>query len=242
MKIGIYSDIHANMEALDAVLEAMEKEGVERRYCLGDLVGYGPEPNECITKIKSNGDATIAGNHDKAAIDRQLLKDFNKNAALALQWTRGVLTSESIEFLKGLDLEIRWDNASAVHATPDEPGEWLYIMRQSDISRNLAVQTTAVCFIGHSHVPIVFVLDDKKDILIPDASEVRLQKDWKYLINVGSVGQPRDGDPRAAYGILDTDDHCFRLKRVSYAVEHVQKKMKEKGLPELLIRRLELGE
>jgi diadenosine tetraphosphatase ApaH/serine/threonine PP2A family protein phosphatase len=241
VKIGIYSDVHSNAEALDAVLGAMDKEHVERTFCLGDLVGYGPDPNLCVERVMKNADEILAGNHDHAVIGRLSTIGFNEAAALAVEWTMTVLSKNSAEFLNRLPLILRFDAIMAVHATPDVPGEWHYIMRQSDIERNLEVQQSPICFFGHSHIPVAFSRDPKGDILVLDTADVKFRDGWKYLINVGSVGQPRDGDPRAAYGILDTHDGVFRLKRLEYPVDEVQKKMEDLGLPESLIRRLAEG-
>jgi diadenosine tetraphosphatase ApaH/serine/threonine PP2A family protein phosphatase len=242
VKIGIYSDIHSNAEAFEAVLEALEKEHVERTLCLGDVVGYGPDPNLCVERAMRNADEILAGNHDHAAIGRLSIEDFNEAAAKAIEWTKGVLSQISAEFLNRLPLEYQFQPIMAVHATPEAPDEWLYIVKKSDIERNLVCQNQPICFFGHSHVPVAFSRDDQGDILIQEATEVRFKDGWKYLINVGSVGQPRDGDPRAAYGIVDTEEGCFRLKRADYPIERVQKKMADEGLPERLIRRLSLGQ
>jgi diadenosine tetraphosphatase ApaH/serine/threonine PP2A family protein phosphatase len=242
VKIGIYSDIHSNAEAFEAVLEALEKEHVERTLCLGDLVGYGPDPNLCVEQVMRNADEILAGNHDHAAIGQLSTRDFNEAAAEAIEWTQSVLSQASLEFLSRLPLEVQFQPVMAVHATPEAPGEWRYIVKESDIENNLACQKQPICFFGHSHVPVAFSRDDQGDILIQEASEVRFKDGWKYLINVGSVGQPRDGDPRAAFGILDTEEGCFRLMRQEYPVDRVQKKMADEGLPDHLIRRLSLGQ
>jgi diadenosine tetraphosphatase ApaH/serine/threonine PP2A family protein phosphatase len=242
VKIGIYSDIHSNAEAFDAVLEALDGEHVERTLCLGDVVGYGPDPNLCVELVMRNADEILAGNHDHAAIGRLSTFGFNDTAAEAIEWTKGVLSQTSVEFLSRLPLEIRFHPVMAVHATPEDPGEWRYINNKSDIENNLARQKSPICFFGHSHIPVAFSRDRNGDILIEEAAEVKFQDGWKYLINVGSVGQPRDGDPRAAYGIFDTEEGCFRLKRRDYPIERVQKKMADEGLPEYLIHRLAMGQ
>ncbi|HEX9933971.1 MAG TPA: metallophosphoesterase family protein [bacterium] len=242
MKLGIYSDIHSNAEALDAVLKALDKEHVDRTICLGDLVGYGPDPNRCVEAVIRNADEIVAGNHDLAAAGILSIEDFNDTAAEALIWTRGVLSPSSEEFLARLPLEVREGDVTAVHATPEAPDAWRYIWNESDVRRNLGVQETPFCFVGHSHVPAAFIKDNEGNVLIRAASEVRFRDGWKYLINVGSVGQPRDGDPRAAYGLLDTSEGWFRLIRLEYAVDLVQKKMAEEGLPGSLIQRLALGQ
>lgn len=242
LRIGIYSDVHANIEALDAVLEALDKEKVDRTLCLGDLVGYGPDPNACVEKVMRNADEILAGNHDQAAVGLVPLSDFNDNAAEALEWTCRILSDQAAEFLCRLPLTVREGELTAVHATPDAPQEWNYILKKSDIIRNLTVQETPLCFFGHSHIPMAFIRDGEGHIIIREANDIRFQKGWKYLVNVGSVGQPRDGDPRAAYGILDTEADTFQLKRQTYPVDRVQKKMIDENLPEALIQRLAVGQ
>jgi len=242
VKIGIYSDVHSNLEALETVLEALDRERVDRTLCLGDLVGYGPNPNECVTRVMQSADDILAGNHDHAALGLLSLRDFNNSAAEAMEWTWDVLTPVSAEFLGRLPLTVHLGKTMAVHATPDAPEEWNYIQKEADIVRNMEILETHVCFIGHSHIPVVFVRNEKGEILIQDASEIRIREGSSYLINVGSVGQPRDGDPRAAYGIFDTEERCFRLKRLNYPVDRVQKKMVAEGLPKMLIERLGFGQ
>ena len=241
LRIGIYSDIHSNLEALNAVLEALREENVGKTFCLGDLVGYGPDPNSCIEQVMHHADEILLGNHDQAAIGLLNVDDFNENAAMAIEWTRGVLTVASTEFLNRLPLMVIDGSVSAVHATPEAPEEWHYLLGTADVGRNLAKQETPVCFIGHSHVPTAYVQDAAGRIRVGTAADVRFEAGMKYLINVGSVGQPRDGDPRAAYGVLDTAAGHFRLKRVAYPIQQVQKKMHGAGLPRFLIERLAVG-
>ncbi len=242
VKIGIYSDVHSNLEALDAVLEALDREHVDRTLCLGDLVGYGPNPNECVSKIMQNADDILAGNHDYAALGLLSLSDFNHSAAEAMEWTWDALTPVSAEFLGRLPLVVRLGKIMAVHATPDAPEEWHYIQKEADIVRNMEILEMPICFMGHSHLPVVFVQDEQGDILIQNPTEIRFQEGSRYLINVGSVGQPRDGDPRAAYGVFDTKERCFHLKRLSYPVDLVQRKMVAEGLPKMLVERLAFGQ
>jgi predicted phosphodiesterase len=242
VKIGIYSDIHSNVEALEAVLDVLDKEHVERTLCLGDLVGYGPDPNLCVEEVMRHADEILAGNHDHAAIGLLSISGFNDAAAEAIEWTKTVLSRTSAEFLGRLPMVMRNKEIMAVHATPDVPEAWQYILKKSDIQRNLSVQETPICFIGHSHIPAAFIRDNDGNILIQGASEVHFQDGWKYLINVGSVGQPRDGDPRAACGVLDTAEGCFKLLRADYPLDRVQKKMADESLPIYLIQRLALGQ
>lgn len=242
MRIGIFSDIHGNLEALEVVLESIEKENIDRLICLGDLVGYGPDPNLCVKMSIQAADITIAGNHDYAAINRITTENFNEYAREAIDWTKTVLNPESIEALHQLPLIVSENNMTAVHGTLESPSDWNYIMTIEDAYRNLMAMTTKICFIGHSHIPVNFIRDKNLDITLEKSNNIPIHKESMYLINVGSVGQPRDGDPRASYGILDMEKNEFHLKRIPYQIEKVQKKMEKYRLPRFLIERLAVGQ
>lgn len=241
MKTGIISDIHGNFEALKAVLDALKKEKVDRIVCLGDVVGYGPDPNLCIDRIKQTAFATIMGNHDAAAINSISTHDFNENARIAIEWTQKVLGFEQVMFLNTLPMVFTEKDWMAVHATPKAPEAWDYIFTESQIVQNLKAMEKPICFIGHSHMPIAFIQEPNGDILVRNAEEIHFEPSKKYLINVGSVGQPRDGDPRAAYGIFDEEKRVFTLKRIPYEIPKVQEKMRVSGLPIPLIERIAEG-
>jgi putative phosphoesterase len=240
VKIGIISDIHSNLEALEAVLETLKEENVDRILCLGDIVGYGPDPNECITRVMDSSDVVIAGNHDQGAVGLTPLEHFNENARIALEWSMDVIESHFMETLAALPTVHEENMFLAVHATPNDPTRWHYLFSEAQIINNLEALTLPLCFVGHSHVPVAFVLDRDHDIIVQEASNVRFEQGRKYLINVGSVGQPRDGDPRASFGIFEGDR--FRLRRVEYDVAAVQKKMLVNRLPGQLIERLAIGQ
>ena len=241
MRIGIFSDVHANGEALDVVLKALEYEEVNRIFCLGDLVGYGPMPNECIERTMAVADEVVGGNHDYAATSRISTDGFNDYAKQAIEWTQKVLTATSIARLNNLPMAITEGDIFIVHATPEAPEKWHYIFTYEEARRNFEFMTTPLCFVGHSHAPAAFIQNDKGEISIQSAVSVAIHAGKKYIINVGSVGQPRDGDPRACYGVLDTDRNQFQLKRLPYPVEIVQEKMQKKSLPRYLIERLSVG-
>jgi len=240
VKIGILSDIHSNLEALEAVLDSMKKENVHRILCLGDLVGYGPDPNGCIEKIMDASDVVIAGNHDQGVVGLTPLEHFNENARLAIEWSMETIEPHLQETLAALPTIHEENHFLAVHATPNEPTRWHYLFSEAQIVNNLEAMTLPVCFVGHSHVPVAFVLDPDHEVLIQEATDVRFREGRKYLINVGSVGQPRDGDPRAAFGIYEGDR--FNLRRVEYDIASVQKKMRAHQLPLQLIERLSIGQ
>ena len=241
MRIGILSDVHGNYEALEVVLQALKDECIDCTYCLGDLVGYGPDPNPCVEKVMDFVDKTVVGNHDVAAIGHIPTSEFNIYASMAIDWTRGVLDSESIRSLNELPFLLIEEDVTLVHATPEAPDEWDYILSIVDAQRSFGALKTQLCFVGHTHVPEIFIREEDGRISNYNAGELEFEVSKKYIINVGSVGQPRDGDPRASYGILDTDERRFRLNRVSYPIDTVQEKMVKVNLPEYLIERLSYG-
>lgn len=241
MKFGLFADIHANLEALTAVLQALEAEGVDRLICLGDLVGYGPDPVACIQRVSETADVVLAGNHDHAASGLLPIDRFNRDAKAALQWTRTQLDDKSKAYLRSLPLVYENGTLMAVHATPEAPEKWRYIMREMDIKTNLDLLELPICVIGHSHVPGIFVKDATGDLYVHHEPELEFKEGSKYLINIGSVGQPRDGIPKSAYGVMDMDAGTYALKRVGYDVKTVQKKMAGEGLPASLIDRIAFG-
>ena len=241
MRLGIFSDVHGNVEALDIVLNALKEEAVNLTICLGDLVGYGPNPNQCVEKVMAASDIVLAGNHDYAAVNLESTEHFNECARTAIEWTSRVLTSASQDILSKLPLVETIDNILIVHATPEQPEQWHYITSAEDAYRNLYNMSVPICFAGHSHVPMAFIQQEEEQILFQSATELDIQPDQKVIINVGSVGQPRDGDPRAAYGIFDMNENKFHLKRLAYPIRKVQEKMQKENLPSFLIERLDTG-
>lgn len=241
MRIAVLSDIHSNMEALESVFRALGEEDIDRIVCLGDLVGYGPEPNECVEAVFGRTDRIVAGNHDCAASGRTSTENFTMHAKQAVRWTEKVITEASCRRLRGLPLSAVDQDALLVHATPDEPGAWHYMLESSDARRHFRFEGTDLCFTGHSHRPGAFVRNPEGEIGYRDAAELKLREGHAYIINVGSVGQPRDGDPRACFGIYDAGERSFTLGRADYPVERVQEKMERQGLPRFLIDRLRLG-
>jgi diadenosine tetraphosphatase ApaH/serine/threonine PP2A family protein phosphatase len=226
VKIGIISDIHSNLEALEVMLLRLEREGVERIYCLGDVVGYGANPNECLDKIRAVCQVCIMGNHDDALIGGTAIEYFNPYARAALEWTTRIITDENLAYLKSLPLTHVEDGLLLVHATPAEPTAWSYILRPDDAEPHFRVMGEGVtAFIGHSHLPARFEDEPTK----------------KRIINVGSVGQPRDRDPRAACGLYDTVTGTFDWLREVYPVQEAARKIRQANLPEFLAARLFIG-
>ncbi len=248
MRIAIISDIHSNLDALNSVIKDINNEGVELVYCCGDIVGYGPEPEECITLTKQiclANDKTykiVIGNHDEAA-HTGIAESFNLLAKTAINWTREHLTQEGLDFLSSLPLSISENNMLFVHGSPYQPGQWHYIMDFDAMYLNLHCFKESVCFIGHTHAPFIVSLDKEAEPKLHASPEVvfEFDKGIKYLINVGSVGQSRDRDPRASYGIYDVSENIFKIKRVPYSVIECQRKMLKAGIPHPLIERLQHG-
>ncbi|MBU3955202.1 metallophosphatase family protein [bacterium] len=242
MKIGIFSDIHANLPALEAVLDFL-RDKVEKYVCCGDIVGYGPYPNECVKKISSLDDIVcVAGNHDWAVLGLEDLTKFNDDARDAVKWTKAHLTPESSSFLMGLDYKIAGPDFIAVHGSLTDPLDQ-YVKTAEDYIPSMKKQDRNILFVGHSHQPLYFRgTGGSVDFgaFIP-LKPVEIIRNSKYLINVGSVGQPRDGNPKAACVIYDVAEGSAVLHRVEYDVPSVQKAILDAGLPAALGERLGKG-
>jgi diadenosine tetraphosphatase ApaH/serine/threonine PP2A family protein phosphatase len=239
MRFAILSDVHANLEALEAVLADARARKCTRFVCLGDVVGYNANPGECVRLIRELDCPVVKGNHDEAASRRAPPGDFNEIAERAIAWTRDRLTEEDKEWLRGLPLQARVHDFTIVHATLDTPGQWGYVFNNLDAAASFTYQRTTVCFFGHTHVPMVFIRDE--NVRRERVEHVRIEPGKKYFINMGSVGQPRDGNWRAAYCIYDTENNLVQQFRVKYDLAAVQKKIAEAGLPRLLAERLAIG-
>ncbi len=241
MRYAIISDIHSNFEALTAVLDHIQTQMVDSVICLGDVVGYGPNPNECVELIKLNCSLTLMGNHDFACLDQSELDYFNDYARQALLWTIENLTPSSIQFISKLPLSEKLDDIFMVHASPDHPSAWNYIMSMDDAMINFNFFETNICVYGHTHLSIIFTEEENGGYSVSREAHIKIDKKNKYLINVGSVGQPRDYNSKAAYGIIDTVDQHFQLHRVAYDYRLTQEKMRQYRLSDFLIHRLENG-
>ncbi len=239
MRIGIVSDVHSNLTALEAVLQDMG--AVDAVWCLGDFVGYGPYPNECIALLRDRGGAAIAGNHDLAAIGTISTRDFNKDAAAATKWTTKNLTSEAHQYLASLQPISEAGGVTLAHGSPRDP-IWEYVLDSRVAWANLSELPTELCLVGHTHIPSVFV--DAEDGLVmsymPDGT-VHTLDGSRTIANPGSVGQPRDHDPRAAYLVYDTDAATLEWRRVAYDIAATQKQMRKVHLPRPFIERLDYG-
>ncbi|PIU44307.1 MAG: metallophosphoesterase [Ignavibacteriales bacterium CG07_land_8_20_14_0_80_59_12] len=233
MRIAVISDIHGNLEALTKALRLIETRHIDRIVCLGDTVGYGPNPNECLDRVRDVAFASLLGNHDAAALDLSITRHFNVYARDAAAWTARVLSPENQEYLKTLPLSLEDNGVTFVHATPKNPGEWHYIFSQAEADLNFSSFETPVCFVGHSHTPQIFSRN---------RSRGPVRRDDRNIINVGSVGQPRDGDPSLAFGIFDTDTWTYEQVRAPYDIAAVAEKIIRAGLPRYLADRLFYGQ
>ncbi len=241
MQVLVLSDVHANLAALEAVLE--DAPDFDTVWCLGDLVGYGPKPNECIDRVRGFPHTCLAGNHDWATLGKLDLNTFNTVARAANEWTQQQLTSSSRKYLAGLSPSLELDDFTLAHASPREP-IWEYIMDTSTAYQNFEHFPTPYCLVGHTHVPVLFRLnqeDQRCEAVLPPLPEPIKLGEFRAIINPGSVGQPRDGDPRASYAVLDTDEMSWTFHRVPYSIELTQERMRASGLPRRLIDRLEIG-
>ncbi|MBN1354696.1 metallophosphoesterase family protein [bacterium] len=244
MKYFIFSDIHGNIEALNAVLAEFDREsetGELIPVCLGDIVGYGPNPRECIEVIRHRRIFSLAGNHDYAAIGKMDISFFNPYAKDAVLWTKSVLEDEDVEFLESLPIRKKMNTINLVHATPCNPEQWNYLVTLYDAQHNFECFNTQVTFVGHSHQPIFIVQKQSKDCWVHPHPILCFRNGWRYIINVGSVGQPRDGNPEASFVIYDEESKIVEIKRIPYDIVLTQKKMRDLSLPTYLINRLEMG-
>jgi len=237
----VISDIHANRTALESVLR--DAPPFDMIWCLGDLVGYGPDPNECVARIQDFEHICVAGNHDWAALGLLTLDDFNTEARIAHLWTREELTPVSQEYLQGLPVRLEQGDFTLVHGSPREP-IWEYLLDLGVAIVNFSHFSTPFCLVGHTHLPLIFVLEEgggRPHAMIPEIGTPISLRGYRMILNPGSVGQPRDGDPRASYAILDTEAMTWELRRVPYPIEITQERMRARGLPRRLIARLEVG-
>ncbi len=242
MRVAVVSDIHSNLHALDAILEAIEAEETDELWCLGDVVGYGPRPNECCELIEARAHVCLAGNHDLAICGAIDLEEFHGDAALAARLNRAALTPESLAFLNRLEPQGTAHGVALYHGSARDP-VWEYVLSDEAARATLALAGSPLVLVGHSHVALRFAATagEMEGGLAPAGSVFELEG-TPTLLNPGSVGQPRDGDPRAAYLLLDLDAERAEFRRVSYDVARTQREMAEAGLPGALAARLTVGQ
>jgi diadenosine tetraphosphatase ApaH/serine/threonine PP2A family protein phosphatase len=239
MRFAILSDLHANLEATEAVLADARERDCTHYLCLGDVVGYNANPHECVELVQKMGCPVVMGNHDEQATLVESSRGFNALAEAAINWTREHLTNEDKQWLRALPLTQQVRDFTIVHASLDMPQQWGYVFNSLDAIASFTYQQTTVCFFGHTHVAGAFVRDDHvKKVKV---EELAIEETKKYFINVGSVGQPRDGDWRAAYCIYHIEKNVVEQRRVKYDLATTQRKIIQAGLPQPLADRLELG-
>jgi diadenosine tetraphosphatase ApaH/serine/threonine PP2A family protein phosphatase len=238
--VAVISDVHANWHALEAVLEEVDREEPDELWCLGDLVGYGPRPNPCCAAVERRAALCLAGNHDLGVLGAIDLAEFTGDAVVAARWTRGVLAGGSRSFLESLGSYGARDGVELFHASPRDP-VWEYVLSAEAARAAFELTEAPLVLVGHSHVPLAITLEEVLGGgLAPGGTEVELG-DRRCLLNPGSVGQPRDGDPRAAWLLLDFEAGIASFRRVEYPVGRTQEECRERGLPDALAQRLAHG-
>ncbi len=239
MKFAIFGDIHANLEGFNAVMEDAASQGCTHHVCIGDVVGYNANPCECVKILQDLNCPVVKGNHDEEASAETEIVGLNPYAQAALEWTRKTLSDDDKQWLRNLRMVRQVRDFTIVHSTLDTPSGWAYVMNKFDAMANFSYQFTQVCFFGHTHTPRVYVKG--LTVAMENTELVRIEAGRKYFINVGSVGQPRDGDKRSAYAVYDHDNQTVSIRRVPYDLATAQKKILDAGLPAQLADRLALG-
>ena len=232
MRIAIISDVHSNLEALEKALSIISARHVDNTVCLGDITGYGANPNECLSLVRQNTQYILLGNHDEASVNPTMTEDFNPFARAAAEWTSAQLTDENKDVIRKLPYTLELEGLLFVHSSPYQPHEWHYIITPADARDNFAHYEEPICFVGHSHVPAIFC----EDIWTKQVIDGK-----KFIVNVGSVGQPRDGDPRLSFGIMDTGTWRYENVRSEYDVMKASAKIRKAGLPKPLADRILVG-
>jgi predicted phosphodiesterase len=242
MRVAVVSDIHSNLHALEAVLAAIDADPVDELWCLGDLVGYGPKPNECCAIVQARATVCLGGNHDLAVRGTIDLVEFSGDAGTAAAWTRAVLADDARAFLNSLEPAGRAAGVALFHGSARDP-VWEYVLSDEAASATFMLTEEPLVLVGHSHAALQISLRETllEGGLAPNGTELELS-DGRWLLNPGSVGQPRDGDPHAAYLLLDLDAQRASFRRVPYDIELTQSEMREAGLPDALIERLTVGQ
>ena len=253
MKYAIFSDIHSNLEALQAFLKHSKEQGCEQYACLGDIVGYGPNPKECVELVKGLNCPIVVGNHDRMSCQLRLssLLSMNPLASRAVTWTHNQLSEDAIEWIEELPLTQELEHFTIVHASLEDPLLWVYIDNKYNALSSFERQEKQLCFYGHTHLPLCFIQNRNEEKEFDDYlnnidanyyKTISLEKDLKYIVNPGSIGQPRDNDNRLSYAIFDSSNNKIEIQRVVYDFKTTQKKIIEAGLPERLAERLAIGE
>jgi predicted phosphodiesterase len=241
MRVAVISDVHANYQALDAVLSEIDAAGVDAVWCLGDTVGYGPRPNECCDVVRDRAAHCLVGNHDLVVLGDLTVSEFNDEAAAAAIWTTRVLAPASRGFLASLKPFGEVEGVDLFHASARDP-VWEYVLTEEAARATLELSAAQLIIVGHSHVALAITAEDGRVDGGPAPGGSKITLDGRRLLNPGSVGQPRDGDPRAAWMLLDLEERFAEFRRVPYSIERTQAEMRELGLPRVLAARLERGD
>lgn len=236
MAIAIISDIHSNLEALQAALDYIDNKNIESIYCLGDIVGYGPNPNECIELIRERCRVVLMGNHDYAAVGLANIEYFNEYAKMSTYWTIERLTEENRSYLSNLPFSHQTNDSFFVHSSPSNPSFWYYVLSVQDAQMEMQAFDQRICFIGHSHVPVVFT--DRN--LYREMSFI-FEPNEKYIVNVGSIGQPRDGNSNLCFAVMDEQKNTVEFIRLTYDLQKTYSKIIKAGLPLFLAERILKG-
>ena len=241
MQLALISDIHSNLEALEAVFKEIDKLGVDKVHCLGDVIGYGTDPSECLELVNSLCEIKLMGNHEYTALGLASTECYNEAAKKSSAWTKQQLTDYDLSIISEFKLSRSKDNFLMVHASPFEPDQWHYILAPNAALEAFMHFDETLCFTGHSHVPQIFTERDNALPRCQTGHDFLPDPESRYIINVGSVGQPRDNDPRACFAVFDTKEYELIYHRVEYDINITQDKMTQAKLPEMLISRLSNG-
>ena len=241
MRLAILSDVHANAAALTVVLKDIDQQKVDKVVSLGDVIGYGSDPIECLAEIDRTCEIKLMGNHEYAALGCLSTQYYRSDARKAAAWTLDQLTDRELSIMADFEIERQLDHLHFVHASPFEPDRWHYILGIDHAQAAFSALKGRICFSGHSHQPMIFTDGGTDGVRQKVGHDFLPDPEIRYLINAGSVGQPRDDDPRACYIIYDTEEHDVEYRRVDYDISSVQERMKQAQLPTMLIERLSLG-
>jgi diadenosine tetraphosphatase ApaH/serine/threonine PP2A family protein phosphatase len=241
MRYIIFSDLHSNLEALNQFQNVIETIDYDKLVCLGDIVGYGADPNPCVEWVRENADLTLAGNHDWGAVGKTDTTYFNPYAHESCLWTREQLTEENINFLKSLPLDHEERGVYWVHASPFEPQAWHYVTSKVGSKRHFRNFEAPICFVGHSHIPVILeqTADGEVNDYVSDVWDIDPAN--RYIFNDGSLGQPRDGNPDPSFMIYDSEDNTVKVQRFEYDLNSAQEKIRDSNLPSYLAERLTQG-
>jgi len=238
VKLAVISDIHSNFAALRTCFEYINKIKPDKIVCLGDIVGYGPRPNECIELVREHCQICLMGNHDHAVLGLTDTYYFNQYAREAINWTRRTLTIRNKAYLEGLPFSHHENEILLVHSTPDHPEDWHYILSEYEANQHLNIISQKICFVGHSHIPVVYGTDSPSRY----EEEIKLNlKKERFIVNVGSIGQPRDGDPRLCFALFDSETSMLKYVRLEYPISETYDEILENQLPPFLAMRLSAG-